>query len=103
MNGQLLRLRDTLEKARQEMARGIIGQSRVVDLSLVAVLTGVAIYTAMAATEGIKKQFDEAGLADLCPLAPASHIAHRGRWAAKAMPFVFGAMWVLALLGRLQD
>jgi hypothetical protein len=70
---------------------------------LVALLTGVAIYTAMAATEGIKKQFDEAGLADLCPLAPASHIAHRGRWAAKAMPFVFGAMWVLALLGRLQD
>jgi MoxR-like ATPase len=40
MNGQLLRLWDTLEKARQEMARVIIGQSRVVDLSLVAVLTG---------------------------------------------------------------
>jgi hypothetical protein len=70
---------------------------------LVAVLAGVAIYTAMAATESIKQQFDQAGLADLCPLAPASHIANRGRWAAKAMPFVFGAMWLLALLGRLHD
>ena len=48
-------------------------------------------------------QLDAAGLADLCPLAPANHIAHRGRWAAKAMPFVFGAMWLLALLGRLHD
>jgi hypothetical protein len=69
---------------------------------LVAVLVGVGIYTAMAATEGIKQQFDEAGLADLCPLAPANHIAHRGRWAAKAMPFVFGALWLLALLASLQ-
>ncbi len=70
---------------------------------LVAVLTGVAIYTAMAATDSIKQQFDEAGLADLCPLAPSSRIAHRGRWAAKAMPLVFGAMWLLALLGRLHE
>ena len=70
---------------------------------VVAALTGVAIYTAMSATESIKQQFDEAGLADLCPLAPANHIAHRGRWAAKAMPFVFGAMWLLALLGRLHE
>jgi hypothetical protein len=69
---------------------------------LVALLTGVAIYTAMAATDDIKRQFDEAGLADLCPLAPASHIANRGRWAAKAMPFVFGAMWLLTLFGLLS-
>ena len=69
---------------------------------LVAVLAGVGIYTSMAATEGIKQQFDEAGLADLCPLAPATHIAHRGRWAAKAMPFVFGGLWLLALLVSLQ-
>ena len=70
---------------------------------LVAVLTGVAIYTAMAATDNIRQQFDDAGLADLCPLAPANHLANRGRWAAKAMPFVFGAMWLLVLLGRLRD
>jgi hypothetical protein len=36
-------------------------------------------------------------------LAQANHIANRGRWAAKAMPFVFGAMWLLVLLGRLSD
>jgi hypothetical protein len=69
----------------------------------VAALIGIGIFTALAASEEIRKQFDLAGLADLCPLAPASHIAHRGRWAAKAMPFVFGAMWLLALLGRLSD
>ncbi len=65
----------------------------------VALLAGVGIYAAMAATEEVRKQFDEAGLADLCQLAPASHIAHRGRWAARTLPFVFGAMWLLALLG----
>jgi hypothetical protein len=70
---------------------------------LVAALAGVAIYTAMAAADTIKARVDEAGLVDLCQLAPATHIAHRGRWAAKAMPFVFAAMWLLALLGRLHD
>ena len=69
---------------------------------LVAFLAGVGIYTAMAATEGIKQQFGEAGLADLCPLAPGNHIAHRGRWAAKSMPFVFAGLWLLALLVSLQ-
>jgi hypothetical protein len=69
----------------------------------VAALIGVGIYTAMAATEEIKRQFEIAGLADLCPLAPAGHVAHRGRWAAKALPFVFGGMWLLALLGRLSE
>ena len=70
---------------------------------MVATLIGVGIFAAMGATDEIKRQFDAAGLNDLCPLAPASHIAHRGRWAAKALPFVFGAMWLLALLGRLHD
>ena len=69
---------------------------------LVTVLAGVGIYTAMAATDGIKQQFGEAGLAGLCPLAPPSHIAHRGRWAAKATPFVLCALWLLALLVSLQ-
>jgi MoxR-like ATPase len=40
MNGDIVQLRATLEQARQEMARVIIGQSQVVDLALVAVLTG---------------------------------------------------------------
>ncbi|MBP6008625.1 MAG: hypothetical protein KA740_13105 [Rhodoferax sp.] len=69
---------------------------------LVAFLAGVGVYTAMAATDDIKQQFDQAGLNDLCPLAPASHISHRGRWAAKSLPFVFGALWLLALLSSLR-
>ncbi len=69
---------------------------------LLAALIGVSIYTALGATDEIKKQFELAGLADLCQLAPASHIAHRGRWAAKSLPFVFGALWLLALASSLQ-
>ncbi|MHC1725491.1 MAG: AAA family ATPase [Syntrophobacteraceae bacterium] len=39
-NGRLLRLRDTLNKAKEELAKVIIGQSHAVDLALTAVLTG---------------------------------------------------------------
>lgn len=70
---------------------------------VVAALIGVGIDTALTATDEIKRQFEAAGLADLCPLAPAGHIALRGRWAARALPFVFGAMWLLALVGHLRD
>lgn len=69
---------------------------------LVAALIGVGIYTALAASDEVRRAFDRAGLADLCPLAPASHLAHRGRWAAKALPGVFGAMWLLAFVGSLR-
>ena len=69
---------------------------------LLAGLIGVGIFTALAATEEIKKQFEHAGLADLCSLAPPSHFAQRGRWAAKSLPFVFGALWLLALASPLQ-
>jgi hypothetical protein len=62
----------------------------------VAALIGVGIFAALSATDDIKREFHEAGLADLCQLAPSSHIAHRGRWASKALPFVFAAMWALA-------
>jgi hypothetical protein len=65
----------------------------------VAALIGVGIYAAMAATDEIRREFEQAGLADLCPLAPSSQMAHRGRWAARALPFVFGALWLLALVG----
>lgn len=64
--------------------------------TLVAALIGVGIFAALSATEDIKRQFAEAGLEDLCSLAPESRIAHRGRWASKALPFVFAAMWALA-------
>jgi hypothetical protein len=29
------------------------------------------------------------------------HLARRGRYAPKALPFVFGAMWLLAMWGGL--
>ena len=64
--------------------------------TLVAVLLGAGIHAAMAATQDVRRQFDDAGLADLCPLAPARHLAQRGRWAARALPAVFAAMWAVA-------
>jgi hypothetical protein len=67
-----------------------------------AALIGVGIFTALAATDEIRRQYEEAGLADLCSLAPATHVAHRGRWAAKAVPFVFAALWLLALASSLR-
>jgi hypothetical protein len=70
---------------------------------LVALLIGVGIFTAMSATDEIKRQYELAGLVDLCPIAPATHVAHRGRWAAKSLPFVFGALWLLALASSLQQ
>jgi hypothetical protein len=70
---------------------------------LVAALIGVAIYAALDASEDVRREFERAGLADLCPLAPRGRLARRGRWAAKALPFVFGAMWLLALAGSLRS
>lgn len=70
---------------------------------LVAALIGVAIHAALAAADDVRREFERSGLADLCPLAPASRLARRGRWAAKALPFVFGAMWLLALVGSLRS
>ncbi len=67
----------------------------------IAALIGVGIFTAIAATEEIHKQFDAAGLGQLCRLSPASRSRHRGRWAAQALPFVFGALWLLALANLL--
>ena len=69
---------------------------------LLSALIGVSIHAAMAATDDVRREFDRACLADPCPLAPTGRLARRGRWAAKALPFVFGAMWLLALLGSLQ-
>ena len=65
----------------------------------VAGVIGVSIFAALAATEEIRRQFDDAGLNRLCSLTPSRHIGSRGKWAAQALPFVFGALWLLALLG----
>lgn len=68
----------------------------------VAALLGMGIFTALTAAEQIRHEYERSGLADLCGLAPPSHIAERARWAPKALPFVFGAMWLLALLASLR-
>jgi hypothetical protein len=64
----------------------------------VAALIGVGVFTALRASEQVRLEYERSGLADLCPLAPKVHLSARGRWAPKALPFVFAAMWVLALV-----
>jgi hypothetical protein len=68
---------------------------------VVAARTGVGVFTALDASQQIRQEFERCGLPDLCSLAPPSHIAERARWAAEALPFVFGAMWVLAMTSAL--
>jgi hypothetical protein len=67
----------------------------------VAVVIGVSAFTALAATDEIRRRFDDAGLERLCSLTPASRTTQRGRWAAQALPFVFCAQWLLALVSSL--
>lgn len=65
----------------------------------VAVVIGLGVFTALRAADQVRAEFERCGLPDLCALAPAVHLARRGRVAPKALPFVFGAMWLLALAG----
>jgi len=68
----------------------------------VAAIIGVSILAALDATEAIRRHYVAAGLERLCNLTPNSDTGHRGAWAAKALPFVFGTLWMLALTGYLQ-
>ncbi len=68
----------------------------------VAGIIGVSILAALDATEAIRRQYEAAGLDKLCHLTPDSRTGHRGGWAARALPFVFGTLWMLALTGFLQ-
>lgn len=65
----------------------------------VAAVIAVSIFAALAATEEISKQYEEAGLNKLVSLTPTRRIGSRGKWAAQALPFVFGALWLLAMAG----
>jgi hypothetical protein len=66
---------------------------------VVAGVIGVSIFAALAATEEITQQYEAAGLSKLCSLTPSTHTGNRGKWAAQALPFVFGALWLLAMAG----
>lgn len=65
----------------------------------VAAIIGVSIFAALAATEEISEQYEAAGLSALCSLTPSRRIGNRGKLAAQALPFVFGALWLLAMAG----
>jgi hypothetical protein len=65
----------------------------------VSAVIGMSIFAALAAIEEVNRQYEEAGLNSLCNLSPGRHIENRGKLAAQALPFVFGALWLLALAG----
>ncbi|MBL8329456.1 MAG: hypothetical protein JNJ71_11425 [Rubrivivax sp.] len=88
----------TAYRAQAETATSWLGLAFPFFGMAVALLIGVGIFAALSAGEEIRRQFVLAGLEDLCPLAPPSRIAHRGRWASKVLPFVFAAMWAIALV-----
>jgi len=65
----------------------------------VAGVIGVSIYAALDATDEIQREYERAGLMRLCSLTPSKGVGNRGRWAPRALPFVFGALWGLAMAG----
>ena len=69
----------------------------------VAAIIGVSIYAALAATEEISQRYEQAGLNALCSLTPSRRTGNRGKWAARSLPFVFGALWLLALAGAFHS
>ena len=65
----------------------------------VAGVIGVSINAALTATDEVRRRYEDSGLARLCNLTPSAATGSRGKWAAQALPFVFGALWVLAIAG----
>ena len=68
----------------------------------VAAVIGISIFAALGASRAIESAYERAGLDNLCHLTPQSPGGHRGNWAAKALPFVFGTLWLLAATGFIQ-
>jgi hypothetical protein len=66
---------------------------------VVSAVIGLSIYAAVGATHALKQQYDEAGLNQLCAIAPDGRSRFMGNMAARALPFVFVTVWVLALVG----
>jgi len=65
----------------------------------VAGVIGASIYAALAATDELRRRYEASGLTTLCSLTPSEGTAGRGKWAAQALPFVYGTLWVLAIAG----
>jgi len=49
------------------------------------------------------QRYDASGLNELCSLTPSEATGGRGKWAAQALPFVFGGLWLLAVAGAFSD
>ena len=69
----------------------------------VAAVIGISIFAALDSSRAIETAYRKSGLERLCHLVPQSATGHRGNWAAKALPFVFGTLWVLASAGYIQS
>lgn len=65
----------------------------------VSAVIGVSIFAALDALEEVNRQYEDAGLGALCSLSPGRRNARRGKLAAQSLPFVFAALWLLALAG----
>jgi hypothetical protein len=69
----------------------------------VSTVIGVSIFAALAAIEEVSRQYEQAGLNALCRLSPGRNTGSRGKLAAQTLPFVFAALWLLALAGAFRD
>lgn len=68
----------------------------------VSAVIGISIFAALAAIEEVSSEYEQAGLDALCPLSPGRSTGNRGKLAAQSLPFVFGALWLLALAGAFR-
>jgi hypothetical protein len=68
----------------------------------VSAVIGVSIFAALAAIEEVSRQYEDAGLNALCNLSPGRNTGSRGKLAAQTLPFVFAALWLLALAGAFR-
>jgi hypothetical protein len=68
---------------------------------LVAALIGIGIFASIGAAEEVSELYRKAGLDALDTLMPSRCLQKRGKWAAKALPFVFCGIWLLAMAGTL--
>lgn len=64
-------------------------------------LIGAGIFAALASAADIGRRYAEAGGPGIPGLAPDRRLRARGDWATRALPFIFGALWLLALVAAL--
>lgn len=68
----------------------------------VAAVIGISIYAALKAIDEVHTMYMAAGLQSVCPISPSQKVGNHGSLAARTLPFVFAALWALALAGAFQ-